>query len=63
MDQDLTPYDQALLNHLDREISIFENKDLEAGYPRDTSVKQNLDRSRREKKQCIDRLRKQGKRI
>tara|TARA_R100000951_G_scaffold104453_1_gene97635 strand:- start:1310 stop:1501 length:192 start_codon:yes stop_codon:yes gene_type:complete len=63
MDQDLTPYDQALLKHLRREVDNYTEKDLKSGYPRHPNIKQDLDRSRRELNNFVDRLRKQGKRI
>ena len=59
----LTPHDHALLRHLRRQVDHYQESDLKSGYGKHPNVKQDLDRSRRELKEFVNELRREGKSI
>ena len=58
----LTPLDHALLHHLKREVEHYQAEHLRTDISL-PNIRQDLDRSKREYKLFVAKLRKQGKNI
>jgi predicted nucleic acid-binding Zn-ribbon protein len=58
----LTPNDHALLRHLKREVDHYQDKSLRTG-EKHPNIQQDLWRARKELKEFVAELRKQGKNI
>lgn len=59
---ELTLHDHALLKHLRREVDHYQDKSLRTG-AKHPNIQQDLWRARKELKEFVAELRKQGKRI